>query len=221
MQPNKSWKKLTIVAIVAGVVYDSWPLGYWLNPVVARKGLASELEAIHQPFNWVFVSGDIVSSLFIGLVAYILWMKVHKHVHAKIFKISLINIAIFSILTIADALTPMHCDPSIQSCPNFLHDRLLLVHGIYSIGASVALFVSVFVIWQLDRRSRLMNTVMFGYLLFSLFSLLSLFTPGQNSWAQHYYITLCSVWLAALPYAVLRTNRRKKKSGMEKHALAH
>jgi hypothetical protein len=204
------WQKLTFFAILAGIIYDSWPLGYWLNPIVARKGLASELEAIHQPFNWVFVGGDIVSSIIIAVVAYILWTKTKNHKDKKIFSISLLNVGIFSALTIADALTPMHCDPSIQACPNFLHDHLLLLHGVYSIGASLALFVSVFVVWLLDRRSRLMNAIMIGYVLFSLFSLLSLFTPGQNNWAQHYYITLCSVWLAALPYAILRTTRRKR-----------
>jgi hypothetical protein len=206
------WKKLTIFAVLSGIIYDSWPLGYWLNPVVARNGLASELEAIHQPFNWIFVGGDIVSSLIIMVIAYILWRRTKQHKDQKVFTISVLNVMVFGVLTIADALTPMHCDPSLQTCPSFTHDHLLLLHGIYSILASVALFVSVFVIWLLDRRSRLMSVVMFGYLLFGIFSLVGLFIANQGNWAQHYYITLCGVWMAALPYAVLRTNRRVKSA---------
>ena len=48
--------------------YASWPLGYWLNPV-ANRGLASNLEAAHQPYNWVFIAFDIVSGLLICVVS--------------------------------------------------------------------------------------------------------------------------------------------------------
>jgi hypothetical protein len=50
-----------------------------------------------------------------------------------------------------------------------------------------------------------LNGLMVGYVLFSIFSLIELVTPGQSNWPQHYYITLCSVWLALLPYVLRRS----------------
>lgn len=48
--------------VVAGLLYSSWPLGYWLNPQ-ADHGLASNLEALHQPYNWLFILIDISSGV--------------------------------------------------------------------------------------------------------------------------------------------------------------
>jgi hypothetical protein len=201
---NIPWQKLTIISILAGIIYNSWPLGYWLNPIVARRGLGSELEGLHQPYNWLFIGGDVVSSLLIGLVAVWLWSLLRRQVHRTVFDIALLNIGGFSVCTIVDALLPLHCDPSIQRCPSFVHDPLLLMHGIFSIAASVFLFISLLLIWWIDRRDWLLQALLYGYVLFGIFSLIPLFTPGRNNWSQHYYLTLCSVWLAVLPYAIHR-----------------
>jgi hypothetical protein len=37
-------------AVAAGLVYSSWPLGFWFNPLVAHRDFASELGAAHQPY---------------------------------------------------------------------------------------------------------------------------------------------------------------------------
>ena len=41
---------------------------------------------------------------------------------------------------------------------------------------------------------------MAGWILFGALSLYFLVRPGPGYLAQHYYITLCSVWTAALPF---------------------
>jgi len=193
-----------VLSIVAGLAYNSWPLGYWLNPPVAHRGLASELEGLHQPYNWVFVSCDVVSSLLIALVALLIWRRVRGRAGPSrwLLQAALWNVAGFSLFTILDALLPLRCDPSVRRCPSFTHDPLLLFHGIFSITASLLLFFSVVLIWWLDRRDWVLHAILWGYVLFSVFSLISVLTPGQDSWAQHYYLTLCSLWLAVLPYCV-------------------
>ena len=65
--------KLEILSIVAGILYSSWPLGHWLNLNVSKNSLASGLEAVGQPYNWVFISGDITSSLLIIIISLWLW----------------------------------------------------------------------------------------------------------------------------------------------------
>jgi len=197
---NRQFWLISSLAVLAGIIYNSWLLGYWLNPVVARHGLASELEGLHQPYNWLFIAGDVVCSLLIGLAAGLLW----SHVKDRLLRIALLSVGGFSLFTIADALMPIRCDPTVQICPSFRHDRLLFIHGVCSILASFLLFVSVVLVWWQHRRSRLIQAIIIGYVLFSLFSFVAVFTPGQSNWSQHYYLALCGVWLTLLPYAINR-----------------
>ena len=199
---SKSAWSLTILAVLAGLLYDSWPLGYWLNPLVARAGLASELEAIHQPFNWLFVSGDVVSSVLVILIAVWLWR--YKTGNRLLARLALGSTIVYALLTIADALLPMRCDPSVSQCPSFRVDHLLLLHGICSIAAAVFLFVSLAVSWWHDRKNLWLNGLLLGYVVFGIFSLVAAILPGRDNWSQHYYLTLCAVWIAFIPYAIRR-----------------
>jgi hypothetical protein len=47
----------------------------------------------------------------------------------------------------------------------------------------------------------ILNTFLAGYILFGAISLLQAILPGKNgNWSQDYYITLCSLWIAIIPY---------------------
>lgn len=197
MTNQRTTRWASYLAVAAGVLYNSWLLGYWLNPAVARHGLASELEAVHQPYNWLFTAADVVSSGFVLLVCWLLWRRRSAAVLA--------SAAIFAAGTVADALLPMHCNPSLQRCPSFRVDHLLLVHGIFSIMAAAALFISLALLWWHDRKSTMLNGLMVGYVLFGFFSVLEALTPASGNWSQHYYLLLCGVWLALLPAAVWRS----------------
>jgi uncharacterized protein DUF998 len=198
---QRGWMILSSIAVLAGLLYNSWPLGYVLNPVVASRGLASELEGLHEPYNWLFIALDVISSLLIMLVVGLIWFW-HRHRDSWWLRLTAAMVFGFGIFTTIDALLPIRCSPSLMQCPSFRQDHLLLVHGIVSIAASICLFVSVAALWWHQRTSRLLDAIMIGYLAFGLFSLIALFTPGQGNWAQHYYITLCSIWLIVLPLAL-------------------
>ena len=80
---------------------------------------------------------------------------------------------------------------------------MLILHGVASFGASISLFVSAVLVWwqrRNQRGARIMGTFMAGYILFGALSLYVLIRPGPGYLSQHYYITLCSVWTAALPW---------------------
>ena len=194
---KKFWLAVS-AAVAAGVVYCSWPLGYYLNPVVSRRGLASELEALHQPYNWLFILLDVLSGVLVMAVAILLW-RAHKD---RLRRIILVNFALFGLLTILDALMPMSCEPSLRACPSLSHQPLLILHGVVSIAASVCLFISAVLVWWTRRRSSgslVMSSLMAGWTLFGLVSLYFFFRPGPGYLAQHYYITLCSIWVMLLP----------------------
>lgn len=200
----RRFRKLTALAVAAGILYNSWLLGYWLNPAVARSGLASELEGLHQPYNWLFIACDVATGLLVTLVCWLLWTDIGDSKRKDYSGTVLAGLLAFGIGTIVDTLLPMSCEPSLQRCPSFTHDYVLLAHGIFSILAAVGLFASLALLWWNDRRSRLLSTLMAGYIIFGLTTLIQVVTPSNGNWSQHYYLVLCGVWLALVPYAISR-----------------
>ncbi|WP_179397722.1 DUF998 domain-containing protein [Demequina lutea] len=201
-----------VLAVAAGLAYCSWPLGYVLNPLVSRRGLASELAALHQPYNWVFIALDVVAGALIVAVSRLLWHRGDGRAN----KVVLVNFALFGLLTAIDALLPMSCEPSLTTCPSLSHQPMLVLHGIASITASICLFISAVLVWWQRRNqtgATIMSAFMVGWILFGIFSLYFLFRPGPGYLAQHYYITLCSVWTAALPFMLEPRNARIVSAG--------
>jgi hypothetical protein len=196
-----------ILAVVAGVAYCSWPLGYVLNPAVSRRGLASELAALHQPYNWLFIALDVLAGALVLAVSGLLWQRSADRARKTI----LVSFALFGALTAIDAVMPMNCEPSLTTCPSLSHQPLLVLHGIASIGASIGLFISAVLVWWQKRERKgagIMSILMIGWSLFGVFSLYFFFRPGPGYLSQHYYITLCSVWTAILPLMLAPTNAR-------------
>jgi len=200
---ERSYGLAVLLAAVAGIIYNSWPLGYWLNPAASKRGLASELEAFHQPYDWLFIVLDVMSGVLIAIVMWLLWHREHD----KWRKAVLVNFALFGLFTLLSAVLPMSCEPSLESCPSVWHQPLLILHGITSILASLCLFASAVIMWWLKRKHPtwfIMSILMTGWGLFGLFSLYFLIIPGPGYIAEHYYITLCSVWVVLLPFMVGR-----------------
>ncbi|HJP96470.1 MAG TPA: DUF998 domain-containing protein [Candidatus Saccharimonadales bacterium] len=191
------------LGIVAGLLYISWPLGYWLNPAVSKNSLASGLEAVGQPYNWLFIGADVASGLLVIALSWSFWRALKGRSPLQAMHITLVSAALFGIGTIADALLPEQCIPGFEQCPSFTHSHILLVHGFFSILASIFLFVSLCIMWAHQRRSVLLNGLLLGYILFGVVSLIeAVFPAGNGNWSQHYYITLCGIWIMAIPYAV-------------------
>lgn len=203
--PN-NWQTAAAVAFVAAFLYSSWPLGYYLNPSVSAHGLASELAARGQPYNWLFMALDVISGLLVVVVAWLIWRS-HKKLPVWWLKPVLAGFALFGVFTAFDALLPMHCTPSLRQCPSLGHDHLLILHGVASISAAVFLFLTAFAMWQISQLTKgrnLMGLVMIAWILFGFMSLVFFFVPGPGYLAQHYFITLCSVWMVLLPYVISR-----------------
>src|SRR6185312_9748885 len=69
----------TVLVVASAIAYCSWPLGFWLNPGAERHGLASELGALGQPYDWVFIWGDIFSGVLLMAACLVLLKMYHLH----------------------------------------------------------------------------------------------------------------------------------------------
>lgn len=203
-QIRKSWLAIVTLTVLASILYSSWPLGYILNPVVAGKGLASELGALRQPYNWVFIATDVLTGVAVTVAAYMIWWVMHDKRSRWLLAV-LVSYVVFGVSTAADALMPMKCVPSLQRCPGISQDHMLIVHGVASILAAVSLFVSVMLVWYRHHnvgQSLLMSVMVAAWALFGLMSVIFFFVPGPGNLSQHYFITLCSIWVIILPHVV-------------------
>ncbi len=194
----------------SAILYCSWPLGFWLNPVASRTGLASELGAIGQPYNWVFIWGDIVSGALLVAGVGILIRMYRLTSWARI---AMLLLALYGICGALDAAFPMHCLPSEEVCGPVLHNPELIVHGIFDLTGSVALIgtlvaSAVHVHKNSPQWQTWIYVIGIGGTLFAIISGIFYITGGPGYWAQRYYITLSCIWVASIPF-VLRPNHAK------------
>ena len=124
--------------VVAGLLYSSWPLGYWLNPQ-ADHGLASNLEALQQPYNWLFILIDISSGVltFIacrGLLA--TGMTSSSDRTSFGLWVAIWGASIFGLFTAVDAVMPPDCVEGSPHCMTPLHNPYFVIHGVFGIGSA-------------------------------------------------------------------------------------
>ena len=217
----KSYRlNVSALMIVAALLYSTWPLGYWLNPS-ANRGLASNLEALNQPFNWLFIILDIVSGLIICYACLNLLQIVNSSSvnRTKLgLRVAVLGTGIFGLFTAIDALLPLNCIEGTPGCTDPLYNPYYIAHGIFSIGSIAGLSVSIFCIWLLlfMRDKTIMRLAhitpalfMIIWLGFGVFTAILVFHNQSSGNAQHVFITFCSLWLVTLPYFVGQIIRLK------------
>lgn len=182
--------KLRLLYISGAIAYCSWPLAFWLNTTVARHDLASQLEAPHQPYNWLFVSLDIISGLLLSTAC----LAVGRNLHGRLLKIGAWCIGIFGLLEAGAAMVPLSCDPTYANCGPLINQPTILLHGFCSIASVIVLFAGAAMLYmRAQANRRLLGTLIFGWLLFSAGSLVELLLGIKNNALQYYFITLCSI----------------------------
>ncbi|HEY8999093.1 MAG TPA: DUF998 domain-containing protein [Candidatus Saccharimonadales bacterium] len=194
---RRAWAMVTLASLLA-VLYCSWPLSYILNPSVGRHDLASELEAPHQPYNWVFIMLDVLSG--VGLFA--LCVMQYRAVERKRrIKWSVISYGIFGLLAAVAAMVPLNCDPTAQQCGALIDDPLILIHGLASILSVVALFVGTVLITgttyfhESAKKSWkwIAGVVLFCWVAFGAGSLIEMYLNIKSNTLQDFFITVCSL----------------------------
>lgn len=205
-----------LLAAVAALLYNSWPLGFVLNPTVVRHALASVLEAPHQPYDWVFVSMDVASGVLAIALGY---LQLRKHPAGLPAKAAVVSYMLFGALVMCAALIPLRCDPTSQQCGPLMHDPQLLLHGVCSIASTFALLVSL--LWavralahaSVGRRLRKIAAAVGGcWLAFAGASLLEMngLLHLAGNVTEYFFITVCGMSLVLIAlmveYAALHQN---------------
>jgi len=221
-------RSLTALAVTAGLLYSSWPLGYILNPE-ANRGLASNLEASGQPYNWLFIALDIISGL---LICYIAWRLYRRLQRGWLLKAAVMGFGSFGLLTAIDAMLPIDCVARVGIvCRPALEDPNFIIHGIASIGSVQGLSVSIAALWWLvDRQYRLdtdrwLRVLLTGTLLvwlaFGLGTGALIWFDLSSAGAQHVFITVCTLWTAGMPWLVdIAATEAKVAHGRRQHQRA-
>ncbi len=202
------FRAAALITACSALLYCSWPLGFVLNPLAMRSGLASELGAFGQPYNWVFIVGDVASGLLLVVAAAVL-LRLYRLRGSS--RIALVLLAVYGLCGAADAALPMRCLPSLQVCGPIFHDPLLILHGVFDFVGSFALLGTVWAagryVWRENQQWRLWIYVIGGGgILFAILSAVFYVAHGPGYWAQRYYITLSCIWVASLPF-ILRPKR--------------
>jgi hypothetical protein len=208
MRWNKRERTLFIAAasltVASALMYCSWPLGFVLNPVAMHAGLASELGAAGQPYNWFFVWSDIASGSLL-IVGSLMLIRLFKLTGWPLLSLSLL--AVYGACGALDAALPMHCLPSEQVCGTIWHDPMLIIHGIFDLTGATALIgtlisAAIYVHDHSRERRSWIYAIGIGGTLFFIVSGIFYLWGGPGYWAQRYYITLSCVWVASVPFVL-------------------
>jgi|GEM_PF-406366 len=203
----------TQLMVLAGLFYSSWPLGYWLNPQ-ADGGLASDLEASHQPYSWIFIAMDITCGILVGIVSCKLLIIIRSRSNRKNLLglwFAVLGVGAFGLFTAVDALLPLNCIQGSPNCKVSLNNSYFVIHGIFSIGSITGLTISIVAIWLLLllREDAVMSLAHLTPAMFLVvwlgFGALTLYLVMHNrssALSQHFFIGFCCLWLIALPYFV-------------------
>lgn len=198
--------------ILAGLLYSSWPLGYLLNPNGA-KGVVSNLQGMHQPYNWFFIVLDVIcGALIIGAMWWLLkFVRSHKRKPNRIwFETAIIGLGVFGLLTAIDAVLPLQCNEAVEECLPPLEDPYFVVHGIVSIASVAGLTMSIVAVWWLVTRDKravhinrwVLHALLFVWFCFAVGTAVLVAYDRTSGLAQRAFILFCSFWLAIIPYYI-------------------
>lgn len=198
-----------LAALLAGVLYCSWPLGLLLNPQLSR-GVASAFEAPEQPYSWLFVLLDVLSGLLVCLLAAWLWRLPGLRGYLRLLVAGAYGL--FGALTIAAALLPLHCNVHSVRCLAGLSNPSDQLHDVVSLVSMLALAAAAIALGVLLKGGRrLAAAERLGFILLSVgwlaagcITLTILLRHGGVAWPQRVFIILSSLWTIALPFFVVR-----------------
>ena len=202
--------QLLCLAGLAALLYSSWPLGYFLNPS-GNKGLASNLQGIGQPYNWLFITLDVFAGLAVAIVAVWLLKGVIRQTNTYV-RNAVIGYGLFGILTSLDAVLPVDCAADQNGCGALINHPLVILHGIVSIASIGFLALSVVFMWLFVVRQRparrgllfVVNAMLASLIVFGFITAVLIATQRSSALSQHVFIAICSLWIVLLPYIILR-----------------
>jgi len=133
---------MVVMATITAIIYNTWPLGFILNNPIAHRDLASQLEATGQPYNWLFVSTDVLTGLIVIILAMMFWRRLEKGQSILAIKIIVIGLLMFGLFTAVSALVPLTCQTTDLRCGSHLY-QIFGLHDLTGGIAAIGLFISL------------------------------------------------------------------------------
>jgi len=198
--------RLVIIGTMAGLLYNIWPLGYVLNRPALEQGVVSDLEAAHQPFNWFFQAGDIITSLVV------LWLILaivrQQNNDAGWRSWSVFGLGLFSLGTAYGALDALHCGVNLAIC-GVSSKQIFDSHDVISFVAVLGLALALYGAGLFHRQqcghkryTTLLLATSAAWSVTGLLFLVTCFTTKPSFMLQQIFIALSglSVVVVAIVY---------------------
>lgn len=195
-------KKITLLAILSGILFNSWILGLFLNPKVIPHSYFSTLEAPGRPYNWLFIGSDIIVAILILIISSFLIYRV-KHLR----KITLIY-GFYGIALLLDSLVPItnQCSTTVAACGSSL-SQVLSIHDIFSlIQFSIIIYLLVYINKNLPvitSKDKIVNKLLvFSWSLSFILLVLSVKFDILTGLSQGIFTILTSLALVLIPVRI-------------------
>lgn len=178
-----------VLGLLTGLLYNSWPLAFVLDPRALRGAYFSVLEMPGRPHAHVFVACDLAAGA-LAVVAGLLLLR-HPLVAA--------GLVMFGIGNVLEGTIPIQasCATSVASC-GIAPGQVLAPHTVASVLSVAGLALAL---WSLRGRGRWMFAVTTLVAVTALFLLVSVVTARWVSVSQMSFLAGCGVALGAVPLA--------------------
>ena len=187
--PGRGERIAGVLGVLAGILYNSWPLGFVLDRSALRGTYISVLEISGRPHAGLFVACDLAagaSSLLAGLL-----LRRHPLVAA--------GLVMFGIGNLVEAGIPIQasCATSVASC-GIAPRQVLAPHDLAGLLSAAGL---VLALWSLRDHSRWMRAVIALGVAVGLFLAVSVVVVRWVTVSQATFLLGCGVALAAVTLA--------------------
>ena len=203
-----SKKVITIVAAVAGLSYNFWLVGYIVDPQALHNAYVSILETPNRPYNWLFISMDVVTSVLAILISWFLITRNKNSRNVYIFYLT------FAVTTLLDAVIPItaKCSSSISACSIDL-SQVFNFHAITSLVAFFSIFGSLLVcrrkasiIKIKHDKVKWLNILLFAWCSSGVFMVLTIVIDKLTMLSQGLFLGTIGLSLFVIPLVTMTAN---------------
>ncbi len=196
--------RFTAILTLAGIIYNTWPLGYLVDRRLYSNGLASDLENPNLPFAWIFIVGDIITALIligVGLYAYNFRPKLKLD---HLWLAMVLGLMIFGFFTGFGAAAPDKCYHLGKVCIQAFHRRIsidALETSIAALGLMLAVFSSAILSLGLSIINALIAWVgLLGWLSLASIIFFQELAKVNAHYTQQIFLLLCGLVLISIGF---------------------
>lgn len=225
MSSHKYARSALILFVLAGALYNSWILGYILNPQTARNGLASDLTFSGQPYAWLFILSDVLVALSLLAVSVLVYIVAKPIVRSGTWRVAFGGVLIFGLFTAASAAVPQGCvkAPVLTLCIPYANTQIG-ADGIETTIACLGFLASLIAVNVLGWRQktatvlrRLIQAVAVAWTLSAIAFLVALDTSNSMHPAQQALMIISGLGLVVIGLHVSRGMAQTKADSKKPH----